>query len=95
MIEDEIKAIVREVLREELRAWSSPRLPDHLLSADEVARVLGFDDRQSVYRLRREGHLKAIWVSEKEFKFAPEVVQAFIDQGGVKRADSADIAQAA
>jgi carbamoylphosphate synthase small subunit len=96
MLEDAIKSIIREVVRDELREWTSPRLPDHLLSADEVARILGFDDRQSIYRLRREGHLKAVWVSEKEFKFTPEVVQAFIARGGVKgSAASDDVAEAA
>ena len=39
----------------------SPRKTNRLLTADEVSEILGLGDRQAVYRLRREGHLKAVF----------------------------------
>jgi predicted DNA-binding transcriptional regulator AlpA len=81
-LEDSIRTMVREIVLEELS--ERPRAPQPLLTADQVAERLGINDKQAVYRLKRENKLKAVHLSETRFMFQPEEVERFIRDGGVK-----------
>lgn len=80
-LEDSLREIVREIVRQEIPAKQGTSLP--LLSADDVGKRLGID-KQSVYRLHREGSLKGVNISETRFRFHPDEVDRFIRDGGVK-----------
>lgn len=80
-IEETLRELIREVILQEM-PQSLPRAPRPLLSADEVGQRLGID-KQAVYRLKREGALKAVNLSETRFRFHPDEVDRFIENGGV------------
>ena len=80
-LEDSIRSIVREVVREELASLSSD--PVALLDAERVGEKLGVD-KQTVYRMVREGALRPVWISEHRFKIHPNELDRFIREGGVK-----------
>lgn len=75
--EDTISEIVRAVVREELAAQSTVNDLE-LLTADEVASLLKFTDRHSVYKLKREGKLKPVYLGDKTVRFSPVEVRRFI-----------------
>ncbi len=78
-IEDRLEEIVRKVIREELAAVS--RSEDlELLTADDVARLLNYQDRHAVYKLKREGKLKAVALGDKTLRFSREEVRRFIQE---------------
>lgn len=79
-LEETLRALVREIVREEV--YEVPRSPQPLLTVDEVGDRLGGIDRQAVYRLKREGALKAVYLSATRFMFQPEEVERFIREGG-------------
>lgn len=81
-LDEHLEEIVRKVIREELHTAPVVEL-EGLLTADRVAELLDCD-RQTVYRLRRENHLKAVFTGETTFKFAPEEVRRFIKVGGIQ-----------
>lgn len=74
-IEQQLESIVRKVVREELQAFSSD---DRLLTAEQVAEVLGYTDVQSVYRLKREGKLDAVPLGGNTIRFRNSDVQSLI-----------------
>ncbi len=78
-IEEQFAAVVRKVVREELAAQSSGQ-DIQLLTADQVAEALNFSDRHSVYKLRREGQLKAVSLGDKTLRFSREEVRRFIEE---------------
>lgn len=73
-LEETFETIVRKVIREELQA--SPG--DKLLTTEQVAEILGYNDIHSVYRLKKEGRLQAVYVTEKALRFRNSEVQRFI-----------------
>ena len=76
-IETEIAEAVRRVVREELAAQSG--IQDiELLTADDVARLLKYEDRHSVYTLRRQGKLEAVSLGVKTIRFRTSEVRRFI-----------------
>jgi hypothetical protein len=79
-LEETLRALIREIVLEEI--YEVPRNPRPLLNADEVGDRLGGIDRQAVYRLKREGKLKAVHLSTTRFMFQPEEVERFIREGG-------------
>lgn len=82
-LEDSIRSVVREIVREEV-AQAVPQKARPLLTAEQAGELLGLD-KQSVYRLAREGQLKAVYVSESRFRFHPNEIERFIKQGGVQK----------
>lgn len=81
-LEETLRTMIREIVLEEVSA--GPVAPRPLLNADQVGVLLGGIDRQAVYRLKREGALKAVHLSETRFMFHPDEVDRFIREGGVK-----------
>ena len=76
-IEEQFAEIVRRVVREELAGLT--RLDDDdLLTADEVAAMLKYPDRHSVYKLRREKKLIATLLGDKTLRFRRGEVRRFI-----------------
>lgn len=80
--ESALEALIERKLEQLMSG--KPREPLPLLSADEVGARLGGIDKQAVYRLKREGALKAVYLSATRFMFSPEEVERFIREGGVK-----------
>ncbi len=78
-IEEQFAKIVRGVVREELAAQSSVQDLE-LLTADEVAKLLKYPDRHSVYKLKREGKLKPVSLGDKTLRFSPAEVRRFIQE---------------
>ncbi len=78
-IEDQFAEVVRKVVREELAAVSSAQDLE-LLTADDVAKLLKYEDRHSVYKLKREGKLKAVSLGDKTLRFRRDVVRRFIEE---------------
>lgn len=81
-LEETLRTIIREIVSQEIP--ETPRAPRPLLSAEQVGDLLGGIDKQAVYRLQREGELKAVHLSKTRFKFHPDEVERFIREGGVK-----------
>jgi excisionase family DNA binding protein len=87
-----LRALVIRTLEEEKARGPEPLPPlEPLLTARQVAELLAVDI-QTVYRLRREGHLRAVWISETTFMFDPSEVRRFREAGGVKAAADAEAA---
>lgn len=80
-LETAIRSIVREVIQEE----SVPCVPRPLLTAEEAGVLLGGLDKQSVYRLAREGSLRPIYISQTRFRFQQEEIERFIREGGARK----------
>jgi DNA binding domain, excisionase family len=78
--EETIKEILREVVREEIRALS---VGDRLLTAEQVAERLGYPNSDSVRRLAREGHLEAVNLGENTRRYRNSDVQKLIERGVV------------
>jgi len=74
-IEEQLETIVRKVIREEV---DTSRTEDKLLTAEQVAEILGYTDVASVYRLKREGRLISYALTEKALRFRNSEVQRFI-----------------
>jgi predicted DNA-binding transcriptional regulator AlpA len=51
---------------------------DRLLTAEQVAETLGYTDVTSVYRLKKEGRLTGVYITEKALRFYNSEVQRFI-----------------
>ena len=78
-IEDQFVEIVRRAVREELATVADARDLE-LLTADDVAKLLAFDDRHSVYKLKREKKLKAVSLGDKTLRFRRSEVRRFIEE---------------
>lgn len=76
------RELIREAVREEMQHFAGAER-EKLLTADEVAAWVG-ESRATVYQWKREGHLRAVMISETHMRFAPEEVRRFIREGGVK-----------
>jgi excisionase family DNA binding protein len=74
--EETLKQIVREVIREELKAVSSV---DRLMTAQEVAEYLGYDVH-TVYRLKRERKLQGFSLGDNSLRFYQSEVSRFIQE---------------
>lgn len=75
--EETLESLIRKVVREELKALTG----DYgLLTAEEVAKDLGYSDVRSVYRLRREKKLKATVLGDNSLRFKRSEVRRFIEQ---------------
>lgn len=72
-IEETFAEIVRKVVREELQT-----VQDGLMTADEVAEFLRYPDKQSVYKLKREGKLTPCYLGEGTLRFERSEVLRFI-----------------
>ncbi len=77
-LEQALEALLRRVIREELSA--ALNTDDRLLTAEQVAETLGYTDVHSIYRLKREGKLPAVYVSEKAIRFRQSDVRRFIEE---------------
>ncbi|HKZ02822.1 MAG TPA: helix-turn-helix domain-containing protein [Pyrinomonadaceae bacterium] len=77
-LEQQIEDIVRKVIREELARQSRDEEID-LLTADQAAERLGYSDRHSVYKLKREGKLKAVSLGDSTLRFSKAEVRRFIE----------------
>lgn len=75
--EETLTEIVRKAVRDELAGHSNDI---QLLTADEVTELLGYSDRHAVYKLRREGQLKAVNLGDKTIRFSREEVRRFIQE---------------
>lgn len=73
--EQMMEAIIRRVVREELQSFSAD---DRLLTAEQVADLLGYTDTHSVYRLKREGKLPAVQLGGNTVRFRNSDVQKLI-----------------
>jgi predicted DNA-binding transcriptional regulator AlpA len=78
-IEEQFGEVVRAIIREELAA-ASGNGDDQLLSADEVAALLAYPNKHSVYALKRSGKLKAVSLGDKSIRFRRGTVRAFIQE---------------
>jgi excisionase family DNA binding protein len=74
-IEERLESILRKVVREELQVIAGD---DRLLTTEQVAELLGYTDVHSVYRLKKEGKLTAVFLTEKGMRFRNSEVQQFI-----------------
>jgi excisionase family DNA binding protein len=77
----ELKALVREALREELNDRPDSREELELLTADQVAELLNYPNREPVYRLKKEGKLKAVNLGGndgKSVRFRKSEVRRFL-----------------
>lgn len=74
-LDDRLKELLREVIREEMGAQPAD---DRLLTAEQVADILGYTDVTSVYRLKKEGRLTGVYLTEKALRFYNSEVQRFI-----------------
>lgn len=74
-VDDSLETMMRKVFREELRAVVAE---DRLLTAEQVAEILAYTDVNSVYRLKREGKLEAVYLTEKTYRFRNSDVQKLI-----------------
>lgn len=74
-LEETLKTIVREVIREELPILVPD---DRLLTAEEVATTLGYTDIHSVYQLKKDGKLHPVYLGPKTLRFKNSDVQRFI-----------------
>jgi excisionase family DNA binding protein len=75
--EETLETLIRKVVREELQVTAGD---DRLLTPEQVAECLGYTDVHSVYRLKREGRLTAVYISEKTYRFLNSEVQKFIKE---------------
>ena len=89
-LEERFAEIVRQVVREELERVRSGEPLEALLSADQVAGMLGFKDRASVYTLKREGKLKAVELGDRTLRFEPQEVRRFI-RDSRQKTDSSEV----
>jgi len=80
-IEDQFADVVRRVVREELAALHGGQDLE-LLTADDVAKLLKYPDRHSVYKLKREGKLKSVSLGDKTLRFSQAEVRRFIEECG-------------
>lgn len=78
-IEEQFAEVVRRVVREELATLSNGHDLE-LLTADDVAKLLKYPDRHGVYKLKREGKLKAVSLGDKTLRFSREEVRRFIQE---------------
>lgn len=78
-IEEQFAEVVRKVLREELAARAEEQ-DIQLLTADQVAEVLNYTDRHAVYKLKREGKLRAVSLGDKTLRFSRDEVRRFIEE---------------
>jgi len=78
-IEEQIAEAVRKVDREEMSPVFSARDLE-LLTADDVASLLKYSDRHSVYKLKRERKLKAVILGDKTIRFRASDVRRFIEE---------------
>jgi excisionase family DNA binding protein len=78
-MEDQFAEVVRRVVREELASLSNGHDLE-LLTADEVAKMLKYPDRHSVYKLKREGKLKSVSLGDKTLRFSQSEVRRFIEE---------------
>lgn len=78
-LEELIAQEVRKAVREEFAAQSGVRDLE-LLTADEVARLCKFEDRHTVYDLKRTGRLKAVSLGPKTIRFKPAEVRRYIEE---------------
>jgi hypothetical protein len=76
-IDETLETLLRKVVREELQVIAGD---DRLLTAEQVADMLGYTDIHSVYRLKREGRLTAVYISDKAYRFRNSEVQKFIKE---------------
>lgn len=74
-IEETLETMIRKVIREELQVIAGD---DRLLTAEQVAELLGYTDVHSVYRLKKEEKLTAVYLSEKALRFRNSEVQRFM-----------------
>jgi predicted DNA-binding transcriptional regulator AlpA len=79
-IEETLAEVVRKVVREELATMNSGAQDLELLTADDVARLLKYPDRHSVYKLKREGKLKPVNLGDKTLRFSHAEVRRFIQE---------------
>ena len=88
-LEESIRSLVRDVVREEVQAV--PMLPRPLLTAEQAGELLGGLDKQSIYRLAREGALRPIYISQTRFRFQVEEIERFIREGGARKSCLEDV----
>lgn len=81
----ELEIVIRSIVREVMQEESVPRSPRPLLTAEEAGVLLGGLDKQSVYRLAREGSLRPIYISQTRFRFQQEEIERFIREGGARK----------
>jgi hypothetical protein len=90
-LEEVIQKIVRDAVAEHIQ--SAPRLPRPLLTADQAGELLGGLDKQSVYRLAREGALRPIYISQTRFRFQVEEIERFVREGGARKSCLKEVPQ--
>jgi predicted DNA-binding transcriptional regulator AlpA len=78
-IEEQFAEVVRKVVREELALLSNTQDLE-LLTADDVAKLLKYPDRHSVYKLKREGKLKPVSLGDRTLRFSQAEVRRFIQE---------------
>jgi excisionase family DNA binding protein len=78
-LEELIKEAVYQAMDKYMAAHSNGE-DCQLLTAEEVAGLLGYEDRASVYKLVREGKLKAVKLGDKTVRVAREEVRRFIQE---------------
>lgn len=90
-LDDAIQKMVREAVDEAIQ--SGPRMPRPLLTAEEAGVLLGGLDKQSVYRLAREGSLRPVYISQTRFRFQVEEIERFIREGGARKSCLKEVPQ--
>jgi len=74
-LEESLETIIRKVVREELKVTADD---DRLLTAEQVADLLGYNDVHSVYQLKRENRLPGVYLTPKALRFRNSDVQQLI-----------------
>lgn len=75
-VDEALRSIIREVVREELKAASSA---DPLMTAQEVADYLGYDVH-TIYRLKREQKLQGFLLGNNSLRFYQSEITRFIQE---------------
>ena len=74
-LEETLEKLLRRVVREELQVIADD---DRLLTAEQVADLLGYTDVHSVYQLKRENRIQGVYLSPKALRFRNSEVQRLI-----------------
>lgn len=74
-LDSSFEELLRKIIREELQVTADN---DRLLTPEQVAECLGYNDVHSVYRLKKDGRLTGVYLTEKALRFRNSEVQRFM-----------------
>jgi excisionase family DNA binding protein len=88
-LEEAIQKMVQDAVAEAIQA--GPRMPRPLLTVDQAGDLLTLD-RQSVYRLVKEGAIRPVYISATRMRFQVEEIERFVREGGARKSCLKEVA---